>query len=84
MDARDRRRQYGAPLLAEVARPFELPAEREGAEHVVEKLFSSMERIRRVHPFAKGMGLAAPQIGIGRAAAPFADTGNTGARRGEV
>ncbi|MER6518661.1 peptide deformylase [Streptomyces sp. NPDC060334] len=61
--------QYGAPLLAEVARPFELPAEREGAEHIVEKLFSSMERIRRVHPFAKGMGLAAPQIGIGRAAA---------------
>jgi peptide deformylase len=28
-----------------------------------------MERVSQVHTFAKGMGLAAPQIGIGRAAA---------------
>ncbi|MEU8952589.1 peptide deformylase [Streptomyces sp. NPDC048489] len=28
-----------------------------------------MEGIAQVHPFAKGMGIAAPQIGIGRAAA---------------
>jgi hypothetical protein len=28
-----------------------------------------MERIGRVHPFSKRLGLAAPQIGIGRAAA---------------
>nr|BFD88504.1 peptide deformylase [Streptomyces sp. Xyl84] len=61
--------QYGAPVLAEVARPFGLPAEREAAEHTIEMLFAAMERIGRVHPFAKGMGLAAPQIGIGRAAA---------------
>ncbi|WP_434593644.1 peptide deformylase [Streptomyces sp. A5-4] len=61
--------QYGAPVLAEPARPFDLPAEREDAEHAVEMLFASMERIGQVHPFAKGMGLAAPQIGTGRAAA---------------
>jgi peptide deformylase len=61
--------QYGAPVLAEPARPFDLPAERETAEHTIEMLFASMERIGQVHPFAKGMGLAAPQIGIGRAAA---------------
>ncbi|WND36383.1 peptide deformylase [Streptomyces sp. BB1-1-1] len=61
--------QYGAPVLAEVARPFDLPAQRDEAEQTVEMLFSSMERIGQVHPFAKGMGLAAPQIGIGRAAA---------------
>ncbi|WSB58625.1 peptide deformylase (plasmid) [Streptomyces cellulosae] len=61
--------QRGAPILTEVALPFDLPAEREAAEQTVDALFASMEHIGRVHPFAKGMGLAAPQIGIGRAAA---------------
>jgi hypothetical protein len=31
-----------------------------------------MEHIGQIHPFAKGMGIAAPQIGIGRAAAVVA------------
>ncbi|MCX4522297.1 peptide deformylase [Streptomyces anulatus] len=61
--------QRGAPVLAESARAFDLPAEREAAEQVIGQLFSAMERIGQVHPFAKGMGLAAPQIAIGRAAA---------------
>lgn len=61
--------QEGAPVLSEPARPFELPTEREAAEQVIEKLFTAMERIGQVHPFAKGMGIAAPQIAIGRAAA---------------
>ncbi|MEH0450040.1 peptide deformylase [Streptomyces sp. B21-102] len=61
--------QQGAPILAEVTRRFDLPAEREAAEQAVDALFASMERISRVHTFAKGMGIAAPQIGIGRAAA---------------
>ncbi|MFJ6139323.1 peptide deformylase [Kitasatospora sp. NPDC092286] len=61
--------QEGAPILAEPARPFDLPAKREAAEQVIEKLFTAMERIGQVHPFAKGMGIAAPQIGVGRAAA---------------
>ncbi|MEU8543257.1 peptide deformylase [Streptomyces sp. NPDC048717] len=61
--------QDGAPVLAEPARAFDLPAEREAAEQAVEQMFTAMERIGQVHPFAKGMGLAAPQIGIGRAAA---------------
>ncbi|MFF6786845.1 peptide deformylase [Streptomyces sp. NPDC012510] len=61
--------QHGAPVLTDVARPFDLPAERGAAERAVEMLFASMERIAQVHPFAKGMGIAAPQIGIGRAAA---------------
>ncbi|MFI0227791.1 peptide deformylase [Streptomyces lydicus] len=42
---------------------------RDEAERVVDALFAAMERIGQVHPFAKGMGIAAPQIGIGRAAA---------------
>ncbi|MFH8255205.1 peptide deformylase [Streptomyces roseolus] len=61
--------QRGAPVLAEPAHLFDLPAERQPAEQTVEQLFSAMERIGQVHPFAKGMGLAAPQIAIGRAAA---------------
>ncbi|GHG83769.1 peptide deformylase [Streptomyces griseocarneus] len=61
--------QYGAPVLAEAARPFGLPDEKDTAEQTVETLFAAMERVARVHPFAKGMGIAAPQIGIARAAA---------------
>lgn len=32
-------------------------------------LFTAMERIGQVHPFAKGMAITAPQIGTSRAAA---------------
>lgn len=61
--------QEGVPLLAESARRFDLPAERDVAEEVVDNLFASIESIAEVHTFAKGMGIAAPQVGIGRAAA---------------
>ncbi|MDT3395119.1 peptide deformylase [Streptomyces sp. B1866] len=61
--------QDGAGILAEPARVFDLPAERDEAERTVAELFAAMERIGQVHPFAKGMGIAAPQIGISRAAA---------------
>ncbi|MFB7745635.1 peptide deformylase [Streptomyces sp. NPDC056132] len=61
--------QRGAGILTSTARPFHLPTEREEAERVVDELFAAIERIGQVHPFAKGMGIAAPQIGIGRAAA---------------
>lgn len=58
-----------AGILAEPARTFTLPAERNEAERITDELFAAMERIGQVHPFAKGMGIAAPQIGIGRTAA---------------
>ncbi|MBQ0827574.1 peptide deformylase [Streptomyces tagetis] len=61
--------QLGAGVLAEPARAFDLPAERDEAERITDELFAAMERIGQVHPFAKGMGIAAPQIGIARAAA---------------
>jgi peptide deformylase len=61
--------QEGDQILAEVARPFDLPAEAEDVRRVVSQLVSMMERVGQVHNFSKGMGLAAPQIGIGRAAA---------------
>ncbi|MER7851343.1 peptide deformylase [Streptomyces bacillaris] len=70
--------QNGAPVLAEPALAFDLPTDRAAAEKTIEQLHHAMERIGQVHPFAKGMGLAAPQIGIGRAAAlvqpPESDT----------
>jgi peptide deformylase len=61
--------QEGEPILAEVARPFDLPEEAEDARRVVAQLVGTLERVGQVHNFSKGMGLAAPQIGIGRAAA---------------
>ncbi|MDH6125577.1 peptide deformylase [Kitasatospora sp. GP82] len=36
---------------------------------MIDELFTAVEQIGRVHSFAKGMGLAAPQIGTPRAAA---------------
>ncbi|MGI5341915.1 peptide deformylase [Streptomyces sp. CA-181903] len=38
-------------------------------ERTVGRLFAAMERIARVYPFVRGMGLAAPQVGIGWAVA---------------
>ncbi|MGW0822125.1 peptide deformylase [Streptomyces sp. NPDC002845] len=61
--------QHGAGILTEPARAFGLPTERDEAERITDELFVAMERIGQVHPFAKGMGIAAPQIGIARAAA---------------
>ncbi|WP_030886415.1 MULTISPECIES: peptide deformylase [Streptomyces] len=61
--------QHGASILAEPARAFDLPAEHDEAERITDELFAAMDRIGQVHPFAKGMGIAAPQIGIARAAA---------------
>ncbi|MFK4070540.1 peptide deformylase [Streptomyces sp. NPDC029674] len=61
--------QHGTGILAEPARAFDLPAERDEAERITDELFAATERIGQAHPFAKGMGIAAPQIGIGRAAA---------------
>jgi peptide deformylase len=61
--------QEGDPRLRDVAVPFELPAEGVEAERVMGELHEAMARIGAVHQFSKGMGLAAPQIGINRAAA---------------
>ncbi|WP_327378833.1 peptide deformylase (plasmid) [Streptomyces sp. NBC_01216] len=62
--------QYGAPGLGEPARPFTLPDEWQSADTAVGQLLDAMERIRRAHDFSgKGLGVAAPQIGISRSAA---------------
>jgi len=61
--------QEGDPILREVAQPFDLPAEAEDARRVVVELHSAIKRAESIHYFAKGMGVAAPQLGIRRAAA---------------
>lgn len=61
--------QDGDPVLAHAARPFDLPAETAEAASVVRELLAAVERVRALHTFGKGMGLAAPQIGIDRSAA---------------
>lgn len=61
--------QEGDPILTATARPFDLPTEADDARRVVAQLTSAMERVGEAHVFGKGMGIAAPQIGIDRAAA---------------
>jgi peptide deformylase len=61
--------QLGDDVLTTEARRFELPDEAEDARRVIAQLASTLERVSQVHTFSKGMGLAAPQIGISRSAA---------------
>uniref|UniRef100_UPI003D72D059 peptide deformylase n=1 Tax=Streptomyces sp. 1222.5 TaxID=1881026 RepID=UPI003D72D059 len=61
--------QAGDPILTTRAREFELPGEAEDARRVVSELNSAAERATKIHLFSKGMGCAAPQTGIDRAAA---------------
>jgi peptide deformylase len=61
--------QEGDPILTKLARPFQLPGEAEDARRVVAELHSAMQRVTVAHTFTKGAGIAAPQIGIDRAAA---------------
>ncbi|XKK40089.1 peptide deformylase [Nocardiopsis sp. ARC36] len=61
--------QEGEEILTRTARPFRLPGEIEEAEEVVNQLHRAIQRVRDHHHFGKGMGLAAPQVGIDRAAA---------------
>ncbi|MEU5049100.1 peptide deformylase [Streptomyces sp. NPDC021096] len=76
--------QYGAPVLAEATRPLDLPDGKDTAEQTIETLFAAVERIARVHPFTKGMGIAAPQTGIARAAAVVQPTDPTAAPIAQV
>jgi peptide deformylase len=61
--------QAGDPVLLATAAPFDLPAEAAEARELIDRLFAALQRVREHHVFGKGMGIAAPQIGISRAAA---------------
>lgn len=61
--------QSGDARLQRKARLLDLPGEAAAAKRVVARLLASTEEIAQVHVFGKGMGLAAPQLGIDRSAA---------------
>lgn len=60
--------QRGAPVLTRAARWFELPAEETHAREIVARLLESLDAVTQLHHFSKGVGMAAPQLGIGWAA----------------
>ncbi|WP_344973591.1 peptide deformylase [Salinactinospora qingdaonensis] len=61
--------QEGDALLRKTSQVFDLPTEAEDARRVVGELHQALDRVAAVHTFGKGKGIAAPQIGIDRAAA---------------
>ncbi|MEU4779467.1 peptide deformylase [Micromonospora sp. NPDC023633] len=61
--------QRGADLLRQPARPFDLPREERAARDVADRLAATLVRLDELHPFRKGVGIAAPQLGLNRAVA---------------
>ncbi|WP_433664681.1 peptide deformylase [Nocardia sp. CA-128927] len=61
--------QSSTQSLHEQCTSLELPGERSLAETIITELIAATHRVREAHDFAKGMGIAAPQIGIHRRAA---------------
>jgi peptide deformylase len=62
-------RQEGDPILREPCARFDLPREAERARQLRAELLDYIELIHSIYPFVKGVGLAAPQIGVARALA---------------
>src|SRR5262249_55262460 len=72
--------QRGDDRLRQPARAFNLPADEVRAREVVARLRAALDRVGELHSFSKGMGLAAPQLGLAWAAAvvrPPDDEGET-------
>ncbi|MBT8225459.1 MAG: peptide deformylase [Dactylosporangium sp.] len=69
--------QHGAELLHARAKPFDLPREATIAVDVITRLTEALERVYNLHPFVKGIGLAAPQIGLDWAAAVVRPVGES-------
>lgn len=61
--------QRGADLLRQPARHYALPRDEVAARDTVLALRATVERLDALHEFRKGVGLAAPQIGLSWAAA---------------
>ena len=59
-------RQLGDPLLRRIAKPLDLPTEQVLGSEILLCLAETMKAARRLHDFSRGLGLAAPQIGISR------------------
>ncbi len=64
--------QIGDQILTTPARRFDLPRESAEAGRVITALTTKARLVEQLHAFGRGgMGLAAPQIGVGRAAAVY-------------
>jgi peptide deformylase len=61
--------QRGDDLLRQPARQLDLPRDERVAREVVDRLSATLIRLDELHPFRKGVGIAAPQLGLGWAAA---------------
>jgi peptide deformylase len=61
--------QEGEAILRRRSALFDLPGEADQARAVIAELESTLGRVAAAHTFAKGMGIAAPQIGVDRSAA---------------
>jgi peptide deformylase len=61
--------QRGAEILRAPAQPIDLPADEALARQVIARLFAALDRVGELHQFVKGVGLAAPQLGLALAAA---------------
>jgi len=59
-------RQLGEPVLRRTAKPLALPREQVLASEILACLSETMKAARRLHRFSRGLGLAAPQLGISR------------------
>jgi peptide deformylase len=67
--------QRDDPRLRRTPRSFQLPQDADDARQVLAALRSAAERVAQAYVFGKGMGVAAPQIGIDRAAAVVVPAG---------
>lgn len=61
--------QRGDDRLHQPARPFDLPLDEARARGVAAQLRAALDQIGELYSFGKGMGLAAPQLGLAWAAA---------------
>lgn len=61
--------QRGSEMLRQNARRFDLPRDEAVALDIVARMRATLERLDEIHPFMKGLGLAAPQLGLPWAAA---------------
>ncbi|MGC4806629.1 peptide deformylase [Micromonospora sp. DT233] len=61
--------QRGEDLLRRPSRQFDLPADEATAREVVDQLCAALLHLDELHPFSKGVGIAAPQLGVAWAAA---------------
>ena len=63
--------QLGDPRLRRGTVPIDVADERDELARIIERLTATADEVQLRHTFATGMGIAAPQIGVGRSVALF-------------